>query len=224
MEALPSNAALIDYTLFTPYDFETRLWAEAPHVGAVVLRPDADAVFVDLGPLAVIQSAIEDLSATLGSGDRGKIAGVKLHRALMAPLDAHIGEPATLFISQAGPLGLIPYDMLRTSPSDISTLAASGPAIRLLATGRALVAEAPEAAGRGRAAFGAVDYEQAGSISPTSEDTDDTLLALIERARASSADSVIRAGGLQNFASLVHTAAELNAIARIWRKAGGDTP
>ena len=216
--ALPAGAALIDYTLFRPSDFPTRTWADNAHIGAVVLRPGADAVFVDLGALAALQPAIDNLSATLGGGDRGAIAGFTLYRALMGPLAKHLDGAETLFVSPAGPLGLIPFDMLRTS------LAASGTTLRLLATGRALVAEAPKRVGVGLVVFGAVDYGQAGGSTPSAERPEVTQLALVEQARGSVVKTLIRSGGLQEFGPLPQTAVELDAIAQIWREAGGPAP
>lgn len=212
---LPKASALIDFTVYRPYDFLNGFVPlNSYNVGALVMRDGRAVDFLDLGPLDDMQPLIDTLSETMGAGDRGSLAGLDLYRRLLAPLEHHLADIDTLFISPAGPLGYIPFDMLRKS--DLSTMAESGPDIRLIATGRAFLSSVNgDGLGEGLAAFGDVAFDQV----PEDANPPSTDLAA-QIAVSDAGGSRLRSQEMQSFGPLPQTSVEIDAIASIWERRG----
>lgn len=222
--ALASGTVLVEQVIFRPYDFGTSdgEWG-APHVGAVVLRPGADPAFFDLGPLSPLRSMITALLDDMGAGDAGYFAALDLHAALVAPLEPLIGGADTIYLAPAGPLGLIPFELLLDRHDKPWGTTVS---LRLTPTGRSLLRVQDSQSAEGLVAVGAVDYDVAPSNARSFMDAsvgDPTLLALAEAAQARAPISAIRSGSLQRFTPLPATAKEIANIALIWRATTHET-
>jgi len=194
----------------------------SPHVGAIVLRAKAEPVFVDLGPLELLRPMIVDLSKEMGSDDAGYIAALDLHAALVEPLSAHLANISTVYLAPAGPLGLVPFELLLDAEDrrwgDIKEL-------RMTPTGRSLLRGTDVATvyGKGLVAFGAVDFDAIPSADSEPDRAEvQTFLAMAEDVRARPEELSKRSGAARSFVSLPHTATELAAITDIWRTETGE--
>jgi CHAT domain-containing protein/Tfp pilus assembly protein PilF len=115
--AIPTSAALIEYTTYRPFDPKTANSDEAfgqPHYVAYVLSREGAAQGKDLGDARAIDSAVDDWRQALRDPQRKDAQ--QLARAVdekvMQPLRAQLGDAAQLIVSPDGDLNLIPFAAL----------------------------------------------------------------------------------------------------------------
>ncbi len=183
--ALDDGAALIKYRLFDPYDFDAASFG-ATRLLAIVLRADAAPELVDLGEAA----AFSDLQAftvdaELRAAEEVPFAALMRfgHDRLIAPLLPHLDGIDTLYLAPDGPLHAVPFEAFQDADGRhlIERLE-----VRMLQSGRDLVARDCRATGKGLVAFGGVDFgELVAAAAPAELQASDTeLRAALDATRA----------------------------------------
>jgi CHAT domain-containing protein/Flp pilus assembly protein TadD len=119
LEALPSDAVLVDYLEFVryipPHEKGERTKWERQFVAFVVRRaerPEDQVKMIGLGPVEPVNEAIEQWRETFSLGEKGISAGKLLRETLWEPLLSSIGEPKTILISTDGILGRLSFAAL----------------------------------------------------------------------------------------------------------------
>jgi CHAT domain-containing protein/lipopolysaccharide biosynthesis regulator YciM len=115
--AIPADAALVELIAYQPFHPAARADKDAhdpPHYAAYVLRRDADATGVDLGPVADIDAAAGRLREALRDPARTDVSQLsrRLDRLVMQPVRARLGKATQLLIAPDGALNLIPFEAL----------------------------------------------------------------------------------------------------------------
>ncbi|MFL6229739.1 MAG: CHAT domain-containing protein [Pyrinomonadaceae bacterium] len=114
--ALPSGAALVEYTIFRPFNHRARTSAErwgAPRYAAYVLDEGGAVRWADLGEAARVESAASALRALLvRPGNDPKPAARALDELIMRPVRRLLGARRTVFVSPDGALNLVPFAAL----------------------------------------------------------------------------------------------------------------
>jgi CHAT domain-containing protein len=115
--ALPEDAALLEFTVYRPFDSRAVRNAEAygtAHYAAYVLRKRAAPVGVDLGPAAQIDEAIDALRQALRDPKRADVEerARTVHAQVLTPLSAALRGVARLLVSPDGDLNLVPFEAL----------------------------------------------------------------------------------------------------------------
>ena len=110
--AIPSGAALIEFTTYRPYDIKTRK-AAPPRYLAYTLTPEGKSLWLDLGETGLIDRAIDEMRVALRDPQRTDV------KELARALDAKLMEPVRrqhsarwLLISPDGALNLVPFGAL----------------------------------------------------------------------------------------------------------------
>lgn len=140
---------------------------------------------------------------------------------LVAPLHTHLQGATTLIIAPDGPLHALPFDALLDEKSQPLIQAY---AIRMLQTGRDLVARDRVATGKGLVAFGGIDFgrsEKQAEIPATTSTVKTTQAAIAPNIQRSLA--IVR-GELGPFKMLVHSSEEVDAIGKLYRNRRTDEP
>jgi len=114
---LPSDAALIEFAIFRPFDPRAERNAEAygpPHYAAYVLRRQSPPRGFDLGPSAAIDEAVDALRGALRDPQRAdvKARARLLDERVMQPLRAAVGDATRLVVSPDGELNLVPFEAM----------------------------------------------------------------------------------------------------------------
>jgi CHAT domain-containing protein/Tfp pilus assembly protein PilF len=150
--ALPPGSALLEFTIFRPFDPTAARNGEAygpPRYAAYVVRPQAPPRGFDLGPADAIDRAIDLLRQALRDPARADV--VEKARAVdalvMAPLRASIGGATRLLISPDGELNLVPFEALVAEDGRYLIRRYS---MSYLTSGRDLLRMRPARARRGR--------------------------------------------------------------------------
>lgn len=113
--AVPSDAALIEFTIYRPFDpkvpDQKKAYGE-PHYVAYIMRPNVKIQWKDLGNVKVIDDAIAAFREGLRnqSGSNFKKLARTLDEMIMQPIRPLIGNAAQLLISPDGALNLIPFE------------------------------------------------------------------------------------------------------------------
>ena len=115
--ALPSDAALLEFVIFRPFDPRAERNAEAygpPHYAAYVIRKGAMPLGWDLGPAAAIDESIDFFRQTLRDRARRdlKFRARAVDELVMRPMRSALGEARRLLVSPDGDLNLVPFDAL----------------------------------------------------------------------------------------------------------------
>jgi CHAT domain-containing protein/Tfp pilus assembly protein PilF len=116
--ALPKDAALIDflvYTAFQPPAERKGEFSTERRMLAFVVRRDRPIERIDLGPVALIQKAIDAWRPLLMKGETGAAspdAADAVRRLVWDPLETHLDGITTVLISPDGPIGLVPLAAL----------------------------------------------------------------------------------------------------------------
>jgi tetratricopeptide (TPR) repeat protein len=117
--ALPPAGALVEIIVFNaspvapPHGTAPSKVPSTPIYFALVLLPSGDIRAVDLGPAAVIDSAVGRLRDALASPDGTYLpAAQELYRLVFQPIAPLLGSQRHLFVSPDGQLGLIPWAAL----------------------------------------------------------------------------------------------------------------
>lgn len=114
---IPSDAALIEFAVYRPYDSKAENTEEGygePRYVAYVLRKNQPVTVLDLGDKQTIDRAIADLRTALRESARKdvkEIARAVDERVLM-PVRPLLGDAKHLLISPDGELNLIPFESL----------------------------------------------------------------------------------------------------------------
>lgn len=114
--AIPAGAALIEFTVYRPFDFrgedEDAALGE-PRYAAYVLRHEGHALWSDLGPLSAIDGAIGRWREALRDPRRDvRPQGRALYAKLIEPLHGALGTASRWLISPDGELNLVPFEAL----------------------------------------------------------------------------------------------------------------
>jgi CHAT domain-containing protein len=115
--AIPADAALLEFTIFRPFDPKAERNAEAygaPHYAVYVMRKQQAPVGFDLGLAGDIDSAIDEFRKALRDPGRVDVTdrGKALDARVMGPLHASLGGVVRLIISPDGDLNLVPFEAL----------------------------------------------------------------------------------------------------------------
>src|SRR5262245_34282354 len=113
--AIPANAALVEFVLYRPFDPKAENNAEAygePHYAAYVLNGQAPPRGRDLGSAATIDAAVEAFRQALRDPRRSDVnaRGRTVDNLVLAPLRGMVGEASQLLIAPDGELSLIPFE------------------------------------------------------------------------------------------------------------------
>ena len=209
---LPTASALVEYRFFDPYDFEASSFGPT-RLLAVVLTPDRPAALVDLGeaePIKALQAALTD--AELRGDIPFDTLAQRAEARLVAPLRLHLGDARTLFLSPDGPLQALPFEAL-ADPGGQRLVERFH--VRMLQTGRDLVARDRPALGKGLVAVGGVDFGPRAGAAP------ETDVAAADAAAAAIAETRSQFGG---FGALPESGAEASSIAETYAVFRPDEP
>ena len=115
--ATPAGAALVEFTLYRPYNAKAKTWAERygpPRYLAYVLRPEGPPVWVSLGAAAPIDAAVTAWRAALANPRRADARSLAraADELVMRPVRKALGDTRRLFVSPDGALNLIPFGAL----------------------------------------------------------------------------------------------------------------
>ncbi|HMW03218.1 MAG TPA: CHAT domain-containing protein, partial [Acidobacteriota bacterium] len=115
-KAIPSNAVLVEFAIYKPYDSKKDTF-ETPRFVAYVLNPQGVIRFVDLGDVEPIDQVVSTLRKTLSNPKANlerevKPAAQVLDKLVMKPVRGLVGNANHLLISPDGPLNLIPFSAL----------------------------------------------------------------------------------------------------------------
>jgi CHAT domain-containing protein len=217
--ALPHDGVLIEYRFFEPFDFKKGGFGEQ-RLLAAVLRPDAPPALADLGEAEPIVEA-QQLLVDAKLREENKVSLPKLRRLaydmLIAPLKDHLSGAKTLILSPDGPLNALPFDALLNEEGkpllEVYT-------VRLMQTGRDLVARDRLVTGKGLVAFGGIDFGKAEGEAQTP--------SAPGLAQATDAKAALKArrGQLGAFDPLTHSGEEVDVIAETYsdRRSGEPKP
>jgi CHAT domain-containing protein/Tfp pilus assembly protein PilF len=115
--ALPDDAALIEWTVYRPFDPKAHTQRErfgADRYAASVLPKHGTPAWVDLGDAAAVDAdiqALRDAFTRPAGKDAAKLARA-LEARVMAPVRALLGDTRRVFLSPDGQLNLIPFAAL----------------------------------------------------------------------------------------------------------------
>ena len=113
--AIPAEAALVEFVLYRPFDPKAENNAEAygePHYAAYVVSGHAPPRGRDLGSAATIDAAVEAFRQALRDPHRSDVnaRGRTVDSLVLAPLRDIVGEASQLLIAPDGELSLIPFE------------------------------------------------------------------------------------------------------------------
>jgi CHAT domain-containing protein len=224
-DVLPQGSALIEYRFFNPFDFEKGGFGK-PHLLAVVLKPHETPALVDLGEADAPLTAQRYLIDAAGR-EKDNISLPKLRRfaydRLIAPLGEHLKDVKTLIISPDGPLHALPFDALLAAEGkpllDLYT-------IRMVQTGRDLVARDRAATGKGFVGFGGIDFGAVEVKADASPETGAVQLASAGPDVASERSITLTRQQMGGFKALHYSGEEVEAIGKLYaaRRSGEPAP
>jgi CHAT domain-containing protein len=115
--AIPDGSALLEFTIFRPFNPRAERNAEAygaAHYAAYVVRHDAAPRGLDLGPVDAINDAVDALRQSLRDPKRTdlKERARALDELVVRPLRAWVGDASRLLVSPDGELNLVPFEAL----------------------------------------------------------------------------------------------------------------
>jgi CHAT domain-containing protein/Tfp pilus assembly protein PilF len=116
--ALPKDAALIDFLVYTAFQPPTNRKGKFQgewRMLAFVVRSDRPVTQVDLGPVAPIQEAIDAWRSLLikrETGDSATDRAQAVRRLIWEPVESHLDGITTVLISPDGPISLVPLAAL----------------------------------------------------------------------------------------------------------------
>jgi CHAT domain-containing protein/Tfp pilus assembly protein PilF len=220
-DALPLASALVEYRFFNPFDFKTNK-ADKLHLLAAVLKPVEAPVVIDLGEAdatLVAQHYLIDAAER----EKDNISLPELRRSaydqLIAPLKGHLEGVKTLILAPDGPLHALPFDALLTEEGkpllDVY-------AIRMVQTGRDLVARDRTATGKGLVAFGGIEFGAIEAEAPGKAGV--VQLAQADGAEAAERSLDLTREQLGGFKPLKHSGEEVEAISKLYGERRGGEP
>ena len=119
-QTLPEGVTLVDFFIYTHHDNprQDRTKRFTRRLTAYVVRPNRVTVRLDLGPVEPIEEAIGEWRRRLGEGEAGRVAGLKLRRALWLPLEKPLAGAKTVLLSPDGALARLPFAALPGNKPD----------------------------------------------------------------------------------------------------------
>ncbi|MEO1131557.1 MAG: CHAT domain-containing protein [Cyanobacteria bacterium J06639_1] len=118
-EALPEDAALIEFVEYAPFNARARLRSKrygAPRYAAYILLPDGTLHWQELGDAAVIDEAIRNFHLNLRRS--WEASGRDLYDRLFAPLESKLGDATHLLLAPDSALNLLPFAALIDPDND----------------------------------------------------------------------------------------------------------
>lgn len=111
--AIPSDAALIELTMYTPGDDQGPKRDATPRYAAYWLRSEGEPGWLDLGDAAAIDALVVGMRRALSSpeGDP-RPAARALDAAVLEPVRKQLGAPRRILIAPDGQLNLVPFGAL----------------------------------------------------------------------------------------------------------------
>ena len=115
--AIPPGGALIEFSVYRPFDPRVRGYASGfgePRYVAYVLRPQHEVRWADLGDVKVIDSLIDAVRIRLRDPQAHDVnqAARALDETLMQPVRLLLGDATRLLIAPDGYLNLLPFEAL----------------------------------------------------------------------------------------------------------------
>lgn len=115
--ATPAGAALVELTLYRPYNPKARAIGErfgAARYAAYVLRREGAPLWVELGEAAAVDKQIAELRRALADPRRQDVKQLarSLDEVVMRPVRKLLGDPRQIFLSPDGALNLVPFAAL----------------------------------------------------------------------------------------------------------------
>lgn len=112
--AIPENAALVEFSVYYPYDpklIEDKAYAEPRYV-VYIVRRTGKIEWKDLGETKNINEAIESFRKALSNPESKdvKLLARKIDEKIMQPIRALTGSATQLLISPDGALNLVPFE------------------------------------------------------------------------------------------------------------------
>jgi CHAT domain-containing protein/tetratricopeptide (TPR) repeat protein len=113
--ALPSDAALLEFAVYRPYDPKIESNASAygkPRYAVFVVRKDGKPEGKDLGDAKVIDHAIDELGQALHDPQRKDVRALarSIDRLILDPLRPLLGDATRLLVSPDGQMDLVPLE------------------------------------------------------------------------------------------------------------------
>jgi CHAT domain-containing protein len=111
--ALPTNAVLIEFAVFRPFDPHADAFGK-PHYAAYVVHRQGVPTGIDLGEVATIDQTLDALRTALRTPNSRdvKIRAHVVYRSVIAPLGESLGNATHLIVSPDGSLNLVPFEAL----------------------------------------------------------------------------------------------------------------
>ncbi len=215
--ALPGNALLVEFRIYSPFDFQDDYYDE-PSLVAVLIRKDVDPVLVDLGYAHTFFA----LQALTVDKEIREIEGIPFRHLmhygfdlLIDPLSEYLDEIETIYIAPDGPLQALPFDaFLNEDKRRLIELYN----VRTIQTGRMLVAENKRPDGKGLVAIGGIDFGSVTKSSENSETQPETHALEVMKANDITRQQITR------FQQLPHSENEVREIGKIYAKYEPDEP
>lgn len=115
-QAVPDNAALLEFAYYYPIDAKTNKYLSA-HYAVYILQHNSEPLFADLGEAELIDRAIAAVRKVLPDSRTNIEKDVKpatrvLDEMVMRPVRKLIGDKRRLLIVPDGALNLVPFDAL----------------------------------------------------------------------------------------------------------------
>lgn len=147
-QALPADAALVEFFSYLPYDPKRGRFYPAHYVAYVLHHTDVPR-FVDLGDAAAIDTEVGNFRNALQTPESLDIkgAGRAMDERVMRPIRSLLGQTRHLFLSPDGGLNLIPFGAL---VDEYGNYLIEGYRITYLTSGRDLLRLGRGAKSRGR--------------------------------------------------------------------------
>jgi CHAT domain-containing protein/Tfp pilus assembly protein PilF len=115
-EALPADAALIEFVLYRPFSLQGKITERIgpPRYVAYVLRRQGPPAWIDLGEAAPIDNSVAEFRKALSTPQSTDVKQVarKLDELIMRPVRKLLGETRRVFLSPDSALNLIPFGAL----------------------------------------------------------------------------------------------------------------
>jgi CHAT domain-containing protein/Tfp pilus assembly protein PilF len=116
-EAIPDDAALVEFVVYRPYDVRATSRKSkfgAPRYVAYVMRRAGGPLWVDLGEAEAVEREVAAWRRALvdPSSQEGNLHGRALDEMVMRPVRKLLGDARHLFLSPDGALNLIPFGAL----------------------------------------------------------------------------------------------------------------
>lgn len=146
---LPHAAALVEFRLYEPFDFNTRIYAPR-RLAALLIEPGKQPLVYDAGD----EEALTQLIGPARRGDRA--AAAKLFSLAFGPAAESLKDAAVIFIAPDGPLWDLSPAVLRATENSDFWL--KDKPLRIIATGRELLSAPSSNAAVGVVAIGGVDF------------------------------------------------------------------